>query len=398
MTTGITEIELSPGRESMPKSDLSGFDDRQQAVIHDGRFFEPYKKELYELFRTLGKEKEWSENPRNLLQYMRTRWIGGEHGNSAGKDQFTPEEIAAASPLLEQLGLLNELLPPKGMHSVDVLIVGGTTVANYRRLKFVLDLLRDHHLTTDKITLLAGQRPREARDGTNEELLATGGRFAGNDIRQNTWVRQMQKAREAFWFPDETALWRVVVMKALPRGEKMKPARIDLQVTNITGLTDQKKENAVPKRVGNIPPRDVADYYFDLPIENGEQRPQRIVIVNGAAIPREQGKPRHTTASVTKEWLKRLAPPQLPPQPLNLPRLLPIPEDKTIRVLYVTGNPHTLRTAQDTYKMIADANRDDIRLDFAGTCPVKGTPIQTPLGEVARLIGNDVKRNYPTDF
>ena len=103
-TTNLAEVDT-------PRS---GLDSRQQETIRTGRYFDLYKNELRELFVALGRENEWSDNPREMLAYMRAKWIGGEHGNAADKDQFSDEQIEAAIPVLNKLGLLQELRPQDG--------------------------------------------------------------------------------------------------------------------------------------------------------------------------------------------------------------------------------------------------------------------------------------------
>lgn len=368
-------------------TNLSGYDSRQQEVLQSGRFFEPYREELRQLFHALGRDHLWSDNPRDLLPYIREGWIGGEHGNSATKDQFTAEQVAAAEPILEKLGLLNEEMPPDGTHYADILIVGATEPANVKRMRLVQSLMQNHGITADRIIFLVGQRPRETRDGTDEELLGTDGSYGENDVSQSPWVIKMREAFEASgiqMFDDETKLARLALMRTVPNGEQLRPGEIDLQVTDVTGLTQEQKIDAVPKRMGDLPPRLITEYHFKVPLEiHGETRIQKFVLLNGAAVQRAQGEPRHTTASVTREWLGRLAPAH---------------GDEPIRILYISGNPHTVRTAYDSLAVIRAAGRDDIHMDIAGTrtaLGAKGVPIQNFLGEIARLIDNDVRRNYP---
>lgn len=379
--------DLTEALSNAEASENDNFNDREQLLLRESRFFEPYKEDLKGLFEALGRENRWSDDPRQMLNYIRSGWIGGEHGNREKdqKDQFTPDQTSAAMPILERMGMSGETLPPDGAQYDDLIIVGGTTPANYRRMKLVLDLIQHHGIKTKRITFLVGERPREARDGTDEEILSRTGRFEGGDMHDNPWVAQMLKAEEEMRlqanvdedqiteppqaFKTETDMARVATMKAVPWGESMKPHRIDL------ALAQPGEE--VPDRVGGLPGRLVTDYRFTVPIQIGrEMHEQEIVLINAAAVERMQGDPRHTTASSTSEWLERHA-----------------PEDGA-NVLYVTGNPHTLRTAQDTMLILKNAGRDDIHLDIAGTSPPANAQIQFYLGEVGRLIDNDVRRNY----
>ncbi len=356
-------------------------DSREQTVITGSHFFEPYKEELHELVGVLYGDNsdglQWSDDPRDMLAYIRARWIGIEHGNDAAKDQFTPEQYAAAMPLFARLGLAAEMLPPAGTHFDDVIVLGGTTQANYRREAIAHKSIGELGITTERITLWFGQRLRFDRDGTKQDILSTLGRFAGNFIAKNPWVRrQLQTKRweigegddpwEAL-FADETALGRAAMLKQIPGGETAAPHRIDLQVTDVTGAEDPTA--LVPTPAEGAPAQLITDYRFDV---DG----QEIIIVNAAAVARKQGSPRHTTDSCTVEWLERHAPPE------------------NARVLFVTSNPHTLRTAQDMQLRLRECGRSDIELFVAGAGPPENPPIQLFLGEIGRLIDNDVSRNY----
>lgn len=346
-------------------------DEREQAVIREAHYFKPYKKELHELFVALGREDEWSDNPLDMLSYMQKGWIGKEHGNSTEKDQFTDEEVAAAMPILERLNLTSELLPDPDEVFDQTIVVGGTTTANYRRLQLTKAARENGTELGDEIWLV-GQRPREARDGSNEALLNPDGQYAGNDYSDNPWADHAKKMIEQSsegdsWKFTETDTARVALLKVVDN--KATPHRIDLNISSVNGEPYGQQGS-----VDGAPARLATDYYYTV---DGDHE---IILLNGTAVERKNGDkilpPRHTTASVTKEWLERHPPKQ------------------GAKVLYVTGNPHSLRTTQDTYKVLQDMGRGDIELVVAGTTPAANIPIQTYLGEVARLIDNDCKRNY----
>ncbi|MGH7203760.1 MAG: hypothetical protein ACREHC_04940 [Candidatus Levyibacteriota bacterium] len=349
------------------------FDERQRGVLERKEFFKPYKEEIKQLFHTLGKDDLWSEDPREFVDYIVRNWAGGEHGNSPDKEQFTSEQIAAAKPILDKLRLHEEVRPPDGTHYDDVVIVGGTTLANYRRVQFIQDLMMNHGIKADRITLWLGQRPRTERDGTNEEMLSPTGRFAGNDIKQNPWVQEELKKPPHEQFATETELGRVALLKAVPNGEKLMPKKVDAVGT---------EENKPPERkFKNIPPRVDAAYHFEVPYQlpDGSTHMQKFVIMNAEAVERPQGDPRHNTESSAKDWLREYAP----------------PKGTGCKVLFISGNPHTVRTAQDTVHTMKAAGREDIALDIAGTSMAETVPIQSALGEVAWLIFKDVEKNYP---
>lgn len=358
---------------------LTGFDERTSRVITEKRFFESYRTELHDLFVALDREDRWSDNPRNMLSYMRSGWIGAEHGNSTEKDQFTPEQVAAATPILESMGFAKELLPEPGSVFDQTIVVGGTMTANYRRAKLVKGA---NEQGTDLGTeiWMVGQRPRESRDGSNEALLSADGVYEGHDVTQNPWLQAKLRqgvfegdpsARDGWEFSEtDTAI--LSLLKVVDPA--LRPGRIDLAVV------DADDPNAMlPERRPDAPPRVITDYRYKTQ-DYGSYKGHEIILINAAAVERKTGDKvspsRHTTRSSTSEWLKRHAP------------------KHGAKVLYVTGNPHSVRTTQSTYDELKRLGRDDIELVVAGTAPSVDAPIQLYLGEVARLIDNDVKTNY----
>lgn len=363
-------------RQETPLAEYQGHvDPREAAVIEDANFYEPYKDDLKKLFTALGKEDEWSDDPRTMLPYMERAWIGQEHGNSTSKEQYDDEQVAAAMPILEDIGLTTELLPQPGEHFDTEVIIGGTMLANWRRLAATHKAI-ENGVDIDRVVVFLGQRPREARDGKNEELLGTEGRFAGEDIRENPWVKQLID-KGAFesedpWSLTETDFGRIALNKVM--GGNLMPHRIDLPIAAING-----EDTGVGARQEGVPARDATDYHFTVETtkNDGSVVETEVILMNAAAVDRGAGRPaRHTTQSSTGEYVERYEPKQ------------------GERMLYMTGNPHSMRTAQDSKALLTKLGRDDIHLDVAGTTPAANSPIQTYLGEVARLINNDVVRNY----
>jgi len=345
---------------------------REQDVVKYARFFKPYKKELKELFEALGREHEWSDDPREMLPYIRDKWIGIEHGNHVTKDQFTNKQVMVALPWLKAMGLTTAQRPRRNAHFDQVVIGGGTMLTNYRRVGFVDDLI-DRGVTIDKLVFWLGRRPATDRDGNAEELLSPTGTLAGRRIKGNPWVQDLVK-RGALKLHGvmkltETDLGRMAVLKVF--GGMLMPYRVDL-----SALNEKHKRADLLDSIEQMPEEYVTDYFFKT------DEDLEIVLLNGKSVGRGIGPdgkprpPRPTTASTTQEWLERHAPP------------------RNAKVLYVTGNPHTLRMAQDSYAVMCDMGRDDIDLQLAGIEPYDGMNIHIYLGEIARLIDNDVRRNY----
>ena len=346
--------------------------DTQHDIIVNAHFFRLYKAELKDLFRVLGREHEWSDDPREMLPYLREKWIGIEHGEHKDKDQFTESQAAAARVFFERMGLTKSQYPQPGSHFDQVVIGGGTMLTNYRRIELVDELL-DRGIMIDKVVFWLGRRPAGIRDGTSQELLATKGRFSGYGVRRNPWVKDLIK-RGALKLRGtmkltETDLGRMAMLKVF--GGMLMPYRVDL-----SALDEKQRRTDLIERIERTPEEFVTDYYFET------DKGLEIVLLNGGSVYRGIGangelRPhRPTTASTTAEWLVRHVPPQ------------------NARVLYVTGNPHMLRMAQDSYAVITQEGRGDIDLEVACIAPSENTSIHAYLGEIARLIDNDVRRNY----
>lgn len=250
----MTERSTSPDKEK-------NYQDRELAVVREARFFEPYKKELKELFAALGREDMWSDNPRDILPYVRAGWIGQEHGNSVDKDQFTDEQTVAALALLQDLGFASEQLPNEGDAFEQTVIVAGTTTANYRREGLVLQA-RENGVDIGTEVWLVGQRPREARDGTNEALLGSEGIYAGNDLTEIPEAAHARRIIEESsgegadpWKFTETETARLVFQKLID--PSLKPHRYDLNLVEVNG-----KSVSSYRPVDDAPSRDITDYHF----------------------------------------------------------------------------------------------------------------------------------------
>lgn len=353
----------------------NGIDPREADVITEARFFEPYKAEIKELFTALGREEEWSEEPSYMLSYMRRGWIGLEHGDATQKDQFSEEQVSAAMKVLEKMNLTTELLPKSKEKFTQTIVLGATTTALARRFALT-KLAREQGVELGPEIVLGGQRAREAvRDWTNEALMNPRESTDEHDYSENTWaahafkmIAESSESDEKSWNLTEADLTRIAMLKTID--PNLQPHRIDLALTSVNG---QSTGLRIP--VEGAPVRETTDHYFET--EDGHE----IIILNAAAVERRNNNgqimvPRHTTASEVQEWIERH------------------PPEYGARVLFVTGNPHSIRTAQDAYKVLAEMGRDDIELVVAGTSPAANVPIQTYLGEVARLIDNDYLRNY----
>lgn len=122
-------------------------------------FFDQHADSLYQLFMALGREHEWAGNPEQLLAYTQSKWVGSEHGNSQGKDQFSRDQEEAARVPLTEMGLVDEVVASSETYG-QVVIVGALMRANRERLAYVRRL----NIESSGIVFWAGQRLRERRD------------------------------------------------------------------------------------------------------------------------------------------------------------------------------------------------------------------------------------------
>jgi len=357
---------------------------RHRLVLHTAHFFEPFRADLHELFSALGRQNNWSPDLKEIVSYTNRFWIG-ERSDSK-KDQFTSEQEQAALAVLDRMGFRSEIAPQDGTKYNDIIIIGGTSETNYGRLAFVFDLIKNNGIRTDQITFWVGQRPRDHRDSTTDELLSQEGVFAGNNIENNPWVQY--ELKHVIPFDDETKLARLMAMKLIIGGENLKPDRIDLVVFN-------RMESNSRRCVEGRSPRLITDYRFTIPVEDsgGQISFIKFILLNAAAVPPDQGtttkestvaiprdiqNARHTTASCAEEWCERHA--------------TSIDSQTPYRVLLVSGNPYTLRTAQDTLRVVQNMRRSTLHFDIAGPDTRNPSPLPA-LGEVARLLYNDLMIN-----
>jgi hypothetical protein len=390
--------------ETAPPSPLT---DREAELIHTEEYMRLYGDQVKDLMEALGRGDKWSSDPRELQKYVLPAWLGGEHGDSASKDKFTPEQRAAAWPILSDMGLLRRIIAEPDLVVDDAVVVGGTSTANFRREGEVHFNIANNGLKTPSMRLWVGQRFREpvvrgvSRDGTLSELMDPEGRFPGHDLLDNRWVRRhiidrpwnAEDPAQAM-FPTETELGRLMMLKQIEGGADVLPTRIDLAITDLNdpnASLPSSIEYSVDGGHRRMPARVVMDHHFV------DQNGMVITVMNAAAQPRDVGPPRHHTKSCTQEWLDRYPPRQ------------------GANVLYASGNPHGVRTAQDTYRILQEQGRGDVNLivvasSLAGSDPIHvqlGTErdpsvpaepsILLVLGEVAASIALEVKRHYNKD-
>ena len=360
-------MDISASSEDAPNP----FDERQQGVIEDAHFIDPYRAELRQLFDVLGIDDQWSDDPHELAERTAQMWIGSEHGQT--NEPVDESKLDAAKPILAKMGLVDAIALPQGIELHAAIMIGGKDVANQRRTQVIADALQSGTKIGTTI-LWGGARPREPGDASLEELLSNTVRFPGYDVMGDAWVRRaVEEGRfdpTNPWSFTETASAYLMAVRAFGR----------LALLSADFDTDADGALSTDSSQPGVPPRIVRNLTFAVgELEEGQvdTRP-RIVLMNNAAVDRGEGRPaRHTTRSSAIEWLRDFSPPQ----------------DAVVAA--VSSQPHLLRTVQDIREVLDEMGRGDVQLLAAGPGLSERATLTLILGEVARLIGNDARRNHP---
>ncbi|QIS14003.1 FliM/FliN family flagellar motor switch protein [Nocardia arthritidis] len=324
-------------------------EDRRAAA---SAFLDRHRGHLRALFDILN--VPWHDDVAQLAATTARHWLGPEHGRIPA--DYTPAQRTRALALVDAMGLLSETLPVAGATFDETEIVAGTWKANDGRLHLVRRLRRERDCVLGPIKVWCGQRLREARDGTVDDIVD---RLVARDpkLLEHPWVRA-ELARDPVdpdpWGRPFATEYEIVIANAMAvfGGELTFAATCPA-----TG----------PATVAGVPRRTVLWQRFGTP--DGMD----LFVLNAAARHRPQGPARPTTASCAEEWLRHL-PPAIGAQ-----------------VLVVAGNPHTERTVGDVARVVRTARRGDLTIHSAGT-PALEQPrrLELCLGEIHRLLHNHV--------
>jgi len=323
-------------------------------------FFDTEKDNLRELFTSLGREQTWTDELGGIVDYVRQRWVGKEHGTN-GKDAYTPEQEAAALPILRRMGFYDEVLPPIGSSYDQIDIIGGFMRVNHERISFVKNLLDSGRISlTGPVVFWAGQRLRDEKEAESlEELMDSNGRYYGADVFENKWVQRQTslswESNELWWrpFASETELARLGLLKVYGADLTMHRAQLQLGV--------HQSEAEVPSRL-------VVDYRYKLDDKH------EMIIMNARAVQRKGGGvSRHTTVSCAEESLAMY------------------PPKEQSKLLLVSGNPHTQRTAREVRQVLAEHDRGDVTLEVSGPAAGSKATLQLVLGEVGSQLCLDAE-------
>jgi hypothetical protein len=350
---------------------------REVAVIEDADFFKPYQEELHELFVALGRAEFWSDDPERLCEYMEPAWLGGEHGNGKGKDQFTPEQEAAAWPLIHDMGFTRRIPPPAGSVVDDAAMVGATDPTNQVTANEFRVAREVYGVQTPTLRLWTGERFRAEGDGTTEEIVARMMQNGGMPAPGSAWLQhQLAVARGEIVgetaFATETDLGRLCLGTLVDGGNELDPTQVHLALTDL-----QDPHARLPERIAytedgevrRLPARIFLDRDF------ATQDGLVITVMNAAAVQRERGLPRHTSNSCINEHIERY----------------PLPQNGSL--LLVGSQPYGIRVGQDVRYQLDAAGRSDVQLVLA-TAPMRPTmALHSALGNFASLTRLDIRRN-----
>lgn len=333
-------------------------------------YFDQNKEQLRELVQIAGLEELWSDESMDaaLMDRIRGGWIGKEHGYSEEKDQYTGEQVEQMYPILVELGFAGERLPEPGSKFSETVLLGATTPAIMRRIG-VVEHAREIGVDVGKEYYLFGERPRMDKDGGNDELLSSEGRFAGNDVSDNIWANNVLKpALEGETRVATEMDFGLLALAKVIKGD-MKADRIGLPIAAINGEVTAAGE---PLANNDMPLRETAYRHFST--EDGRD----ITVINGRAVSRGENRPpRPTTTSTIEEWA-------------DISDL-----EEGASVLIVSTNPHADRQLKAVQEVLDKRGRTDVKLSLAAAAPPanqdKRGLVYSCLGEVGRQLEQDNK-------
>jgi hypothetical protein len=334
-------------------------------------YFDENRDLLHELFVVLGKADDWSDDAETIVAHTLPRWLGAEHGPGSGKEQFPDGALHDAWPLLRRLGVIDRVDPARDRYD-EIVVMGAAGIGLHRRL----ELVRTSGVRADGLTVLAGLRPHSgagggerssglARDGSLGELLAPTGRFAPapgwRPPARQSWQQARLRAAGVddltaaqIVFPSETDLAELLVGKQWP----------DARVTNV--VLPEADHPVTNDEFGQRS-------YARLDLASGSRTVPWLRILNGAPVDRgEQRPPRPTSRSTFAELLDTV-----------------LAERRARHLLVVVNQPHLARVGIELRTQIADAGRDDLRIDLAGCESLPTAGLHVLLGELPAWIKAD---------
>jgi hypothetical protein len=324
-------------------------------------FFETHREEIISLYSLADIDGELPDDitdPMVIHDYSLSRWMKGDHWNPDNKYAYSVEQsdLEEFYQILDRLQLREEIIPPAGTVIDELVIVGSTFSANFRRASLGKQLIDSGQVSfreNPNISIWAGQRPSYASEEIDFDGFLGAGYSDVHDV-----------------FKDETDMANFVVHTLWGMAENGKlllpdPAGIYLPEPAVEGdMLSAQLEDIPP--LSELGVRDFAQYEYLLPRNN-----HTIKILNARAVERRQGEPRHTTESSAREWLA----------------LNNIPVGYT--VLEINGNPHAYRINSEIKRVFTECGRPDIKVVSAAIAARQDSPPSLYLGEIGRILFNN---------
>ncbi|HVV66801.1 MAG TPA: hypothetical protein VHB72_01865 [Candidatus Saccharimonadales bacterium] len=297
-------------------------------------FYEQHQDKLPRLFEIAGAPPEAAATLETAVEATQP-WVRGDHIKPEQRFQINPADEPELHELYSQFGLVREH-PLLARHYDELLMLGGTYWGNHHRMRFLKQVLEEGGITTDRVTLLGGERKI-----FTEEIVPV------QDDLNNMGNGQLSN---------------------LEKGAGG---------TNIHWETDMLRLAAVMD-LGNVVVEKAAAYmtetgeYARPHIQEFSWRDVPFALMHAQAVERN-GAARHTTESCMADWLETTG-----------------PKSEAV-VGFIAANPHTTRVARSAYGVLRKYGRDDIALVPAGPAVLPTVKNHTYLGEIGRHLYEDMR-------
>lgn len=324
-------------------------------------FFETHKNEIIKLFRLADSDgglPKIIDDPMILHDYALSRWMKGDHWNPNSRyaHSVKAEDLKEFFHIIDNLQLKEEIKPPTGSLVDEVVVVGSTFSANFRRASLAKQLIDSGEVVfnnSPRITIWAGQRPSYPSEEEDFAGFVTQGYMNKHDV-----------------FRDETDMANFVIHTLWGKNKAGKlelpsPVGIYLPEPSIIQNNGLSKLQTKPP-ISRLGMRDYSQFEYYFPDTD-----RFIKILNAGAVSRNLGEARHTTESSAVEWLA----------------INNIPEGYTI--LEVNGNPHAYRINAEIKRVFSNVGRPDINIISAAISAREDSPPSLYLGEIARILYNN---------
>lgn len=299
-------------------------------------FYEQHQESLASVFEIVGISPTILDSLDKIVNATQP-WVAGDHSRPEYRFNLSALQKAELAPFYKKMGMVDEMPIPAGHYS-QVVVLGAIHQGNNHRLDFLDTALKASTVTVDKIVLLGGQRTVYPE---REKV----------DIEAN--LAELQEA-------NSTDPW---VLRSLTKGTDAIQWETDmLRLAGIARLGGLSLKQ-LHLRFGNQDP--IKRYEF----ETNDGTP--VSLLHTPAVPRPNGKPRHTTEACIIEWAKTYKP------------------NKNDEVVFVGANPHLNRMIRSSRRALLLNGCDNIKLLPTGPSSPTYAGDSIYLGEIARSLYED---------